>query len=239
MATLILTNPLVALGDLDVSGDLNQVQLEYALDEVDDTRFGMNTHAVAPDPLATVNGSMSGRWEGGDGNVDDRLFANLGAIGNLSLTPTRGDGDTAYLMQTVRMSYQPSGAIGERFNFEASLSARGDLIRGHLLHDAQVTASGTGSAVDVGTVGSDETLYAALHVVAASGTSPTLDVKIESDDASGFSSPVDRITFDQATDRTSQWKTLDGAVADNFFRVNHTVGGTNPDFLYIVTIGIR
>lgn len=239
MTTLILKNPLVALGDLDVSGDLNQVTLEYSLDEVEDTRFGMNTHAVAPGTLATVNGSMSGRWEGGDGNVDDRLFDNLGTVGNFSLTPTRNDGDTAYLMQSVRMNYQPSAAVGERFTFEASLNARGDLIRGHLLHDAQVTSSGTGTAVDVGTVASDETLYAALHVVSASGTSPTLDVKIESDDASGFASPVDRITFTQAAGRTSEWKTLGGALGDNFYRVNFTVGGTNPDFTFIVTTGVR
>lgn len=239
MTTLILQDPMIALGDLDVSPDSSQLSLEHSADEVDDTRFGANTHAFATGTLKTVQASFSGRFEAsGDGSADQRLFDRLNTEGELSITPTRNDGDIAYLMRAVRLQYSPSGSIGERFDFEASLNARGDLVRGQLLHDAKVTASGTGTAVQLGTVGTDETLYAALHVVQVAGSSPTLDVTIESDDDSSFPSPVDRITFDQATGRTSQWKTLAGAIADDFYRVNFTVGGTSPEFAFIVTAGV-
>lgn len=240
MSTLILKNAMFAVGDLDVSGDLSEGSIAYSADEVEDTRFGMNTHQFATGTLKTVSASLSGRWEGGLGNVDQRLFDNLNANDEpFSCTPTRGDGDTAFLMQAVTLSYEPGAPVGERFDFSAGLNARGDLVRGKLLHDATQTASGTGTAVQVGSVASGETLYAALHVVAFSGTNPTLDVKIESDDASGFASPVDRITFAQATGRTSEWKSLAGAVADDWYRVNFTIGGTSsPSFTFIVTIGI-
>ncbi|MFP3908099.1 MAG: hypothetical protein ACLFWR_13805 [Acidimicrobiales bacterium] len=242
MSTLILKNPLFAVGDLDVSGDLSEGQLEYSADEVEDTRFGANTHQFAVDTIKTVTGSLSGRFRAGEGRADDRLFNSFHAAEEIfSATPTRssGVGDTAFLMKAVNLSYSPAGSVGERYDFEAGLSARGDLVRGKLLHDATVTADDEGPAVQLGTVGSDERLYAALHVVAADGSSPTLDVTVESDDAQGFSSPVSRITFDQATGRTSQWKTLDGAVADDWFRIAVTVGGTDPSFTVIVTLGIR
>lgn len=238
MATLILRNPLIALGDIDMSADLNQVQLDYGADEVDDTRFGMNTHQLAPDPLKTLSASVNGRFNAVEGGLDGRLFNNLAAEGAFSLTPTRNDGDTAYLSKLVRLSYSPGASIGERLSFEANLAGTTDLVRGQLLGDVQATASGTGTALQLGTLSSSQTLYAALHVVAVSGTSPTLDVKIESDDASGFASPVDRITFAQATGRTSEWASAAGAIADDWFRINYTIGGTNPDFTFIVTAGI-
>lgn len=239
MATLILSDPLIAVGDLDVSGDSSQAALEYGADEVEDTRFGAGTHVFAAGTLKTVSMSFSGRFEAsGVGSTDQRMFDQLAKEAELSITPTRNDGDTAYLMKSARLQYSPSGSIGERFDFEASLNARGDLVRGKLLHDAQVTANATGTAVQLGAVGSDETLYAALHVVSASGSSPTLDVTIESDGDSSFAAPTTRITFDQATGRTSQWKSLAGAVADDWFRIDATVGGTNPDFTFIVTAGI-
>lgn len=238
MSTLILRNPLFAVGDLDISGDLSEGSLEYSADEVDDTRFGHNTHIVVSG-LKNVSGSLSGRWVGGAGELDQRLFDNLAAADRvLSFTPSRSDGDRAFLMQGVNLSYQPAGSVGDRFDFDASFNARGDLIRGNLLHDAQQTASGDGTAVQVGATGADEALYAALHVVAASGTSPTLDVTVDSDDAEAFSSPVTRITFDQATGRDAQWKTAAGAIADDWLRVSWSVGGTNPDFTFIVTVGI-
>lgn len=238
MATMIYRNPMIVVGDIDASGDLSTAALEYAADDVDDTRFGMDTHIVAPDTLQTVSAQMSGRWEGGDGRIDQRMFDNLATEAPFSMSPSRGDGDVAYLMRSARLNYAPGASIGERLDFEASLNARGDLVRGRLLHDAAVSASGTGTAVQLGAAGSDEALYAVLHVVAASGTSPTLDVVVESDDASGFASPVSRITFAQATGRTSQFKSLAGPVADDWYRVNFTVGGTSPSFTFIVTLGI-
>lgn len=237
MATLILKNPLIAVGDIDASGDLSSGQLSYSADEVDDTRFGMDTHIVVGG-LKTVAAQMSGRWEGGDGRIDQRMFDQLNTEAPLSFTPTRGDGDIAYLMRSARLSYSPGASVGERLDFEANVNARGDLVRGRLLHDGQQSASGVGTAVQLGAVGSDETLYAALHVVAASGTAPTLDVSVESDDASGFASPVSRITFAQATGRTAEFASLAGPVADDWFRVNFALGGTNPSFTFIVTLGV-
>ena len=82
-------------------------------------------------------------------------------------------------------------------------------------------------------------MFAALHVLSASGTSPTLDVVLQSDDNSGFSSAVSRITFTQATGITSQWSTLAGAQTDDYWRASYTIGGSaTPTFTFALVIGI-
>ncbi len=100
------------------------------------------------------------------------------------------------------------------------------------------TSSSSGTGRQIGAVSSTQTLYAALHVISASGTSPTLDVKVQSDDNSGFTSATDRITFTQATDVTSEWGSVGGAITDDYWRITYTVGGTSPSFAFAVTAGI-
>jgi hypothetical protein len=76
--------------------------------------------------------------------------------------------------------------------------------------------------------------------VAFGGTSPTLDVIVQSDDASGFPSATNRITFTQATGFTAEYATpVAGAITDDWWRVNFTIGGTaSPNFTFICVIGI-
>jgi len=76
-------------------------------------------------------------------------------------------------------------------------------------------------------------------VIAASGTTPTLDVTIESDDAEGMASATTRLTFTQATATTSEWQELAGAVTDDWWRAAWTIGGGSPSFTAVVVVGIR
>ena len=81
-------------------------------------------------------------------------------------------------------------------------------------------------------------MYAGLHITAASGTTPTLVVKVQSDDNAGFTSATDRITFTSANSIGGQWSSVAGAVTDDYWRVTWTVGGTSPSFTFVVALGI-
>jgi hypothetical protein len=98
-----------------------------------------------------------------------------------------------------------------------------------LFDKAVKTATGNGAAVKLG---ASDKIVAVLDVLAASGTSPTLDVKIqESADGSTWS---DLITFTQKTGVGREEKS---AVPDNakpYKRVSYTIGGTNPSFTFDV-----
>jgi hypothetical protein len=55
-----------------------------------------------------------------------------------------------------------------------------------------------------------------------------------------MSSPTTRVTFSQATGRTSQWATpVAGAITDDWWDISWTIGGTGgPDFTFVAVVGI-
>ena len=93
------------------------------------------------------------------------------------------------------------------------------------------TATGQGSAVEVKKAsGCFE-----LVVSAASGTTPTLDVVVQtSKDGTGSGLGAWRTvaTFTQATAASSQ--RVSSTALDRFVRASATVGGTTPSFTYTV-----
>lgn len=74
----------------------------------------------------------------------------------------------------------------------------------------------------------------------AGGTNPTLDVDIEVDDNSGFSSATvvasaQQVAGGSAGDRVTLFYLPEGT-DERYLRLNYTVGGTSPD--YTITAGI-
>ena len=106
-----------------------------------------------------------------------------------------------------------------------------------------MTAAAFGAATLTGGVDwltTSHYLYAALHVISRSGTSPTIDVLIQSDDNAAFSSPTTRVTFTQQSAIGSEWGTrLVGPITDDYWRASWTIGGSNtPTFGIVVTAGV-
>lgn len=178
------------------------------------------------------------------GEVDDTLFPLLGVVNvPKSVVVGSADGSPAYLLKSIPLTYTPvQGAVGElAMGTISGSSSTGPVVRGKLLHPSNVdrTSSSTGTGRQLGAVSATQKVYAALHVISASGTSPTLDVIVQSDDNAGFTSPTTRITFTQATGRTSQLSSLAGAITDDYWRVSYTIGGSaTPTFAFAVTCGI-
>lgn len=83
-------------------------------------------------------------------------------------------------------------------------------------------------------------LYAAMHVVAVSGTDPTLDMIIRSDEAANMVSPTTRFTFTQKTAIGAQWKTpISADIIDTYFQASFEIGGTNsPTFTIAIVLAM-
>jgi hypothetical protein len=177
------------------------------------------------------------------GSVDDTLYPLLGVAGTpKSICLGSADGSPAYLLKSIPLAYTPvSGAVGElAMGTLAGSSSTGPVVRGKLLHPSNVsrTSSSTGTGRQLGAVAAGQSVYAAIHVISASGT-PTLDVIVQSDDNAGFTTPTTRLTFTQATGKTSQIVSAAGAITDDYWRVSYTIGGTGtPTFAFAVTVGI-
>jgi hypothetical protein len=236
MSKLLLTDSKIWFAEYDVSGDMNSVSLNYSADMQEDTTFSDDTH-VMKGGLKSATMGGAGFFSAGTDEIDPTLFNNVAVIDNvISISPTDGsDGERAFTMPTVMSEYKPGASVGDMFAFTISAEASSDgLIRGTVMHNASRSSSGDGSARQLGALSASQTMYAALHVLSGSGT---LDVDIYSDDNAGMTSEVERISFTQATAKTFEWKTLAGAVTDDYWRVKYTIGSGTWSF--IVILGIK
>jgi hypothetical protein len=244
MAKFALVDARHYVDGYDLTGDSNRIELMAEVDERDSTTFGSAGWRTRIGGLKNVAMSAGGYISLGDGEVDDILFDGLATAAVISSSPTGDDGDSAFTFKARNLAYQHTGTLGELAAWTGSAAGRdgAGLIRGTLLHDDSTarTSTSTGTARQLGAVDAAEKLYATLHVLAVSGTNPTLDVIVESDDAQGFASGTTRITFAEATAVGAQWATpVAGAIADDWHRVSYTIGGTDtPTFSFVVIVGI-
>lgn len=100
-----------------------------------------------------------------------------------------------------------------------------------LLPRAARTTSGNGTSKD-DTASSSNGATAILHCTAASGTSPTLAVKVQH--SADNSTWADLITFTTLTAAGAERKVVSGTV-NRYVRAIWTIGGTSPSFTFAVT----
>ena len=177
--------------------------------------------------------------------VDQLLgMTTLGGTFPISVPPAGATaGSVAYTFNARQFTYSPLQASAGELAM-ATIAGAGEgspVVRGTIMNApaTAITSSGTTAGQQLGAVTAGQRMYAALHVLSASGTSPTMDVVIQSDDNSGFTSPTTRITMTQATGITSQWSSVAGAITDDYWRASITIGGTgSPTFTYALVLGI-
>lgn len=236
MATSVLSNALLLLDDRDLSGTSNTVGIDFGAESQDKTAIANDTR-IMQGGLKTVGVSAEGFFQG---EVDSDLFSAVGVSGSLiSVAPGTSVGDVAYTLQSVVGQYTPlQGGVGELAGFSLNASARNSLQRGSVLFkNDSVSSSGSGSTLNAGAASSQIT--AILHVFdQTGGSSPTLDVTIESDSSDDFTGlETTQITFTQAMGRTSERKISVGAETDTWWRVSYTIGGTSsPAFGFAVIL---
>jgi hypothetical protein len=239
------------MDEFEFTGDLNNVDYGVDVDMIDDTRFGaaVDTRVMAPG-LVVPRLSFSGFTLSGVGEIETELAGVLGVDDRLlSIIPTGGaEGARVFPMFGSMANLKPfGGSVGDPNRIESGWQASASgvdnipFLAGISLATGAKTSSDTGTGVQQGLVSAADTLYAWMHVTAVSGTNPTLDMIIESDDGAGFASAATRFTFAQATGITSEWMTpVVGPIADDaYWRANWTIGGTDtPTFTVLVGLAI-
>lgn len=169
---------------------------------------------------------------------DYGLYSTLGAAETIiTVCPTDGtDGEICYASKYVT-NYTPiDGTVGDVAGFSVSAQGDSQLMHGYILKNCAtaVTGNDDGTAYQLGAVSATQKVIAALHVYEIDGG--TLTVKCESDDAEGFPSTIARITFTGATDPTSEWKEVAGAITDDWWRASWIFTGTTAKFIVSMQI---
>ena len=234
------------VGGRDLSGDWTAISLKAGREPIDFTR-GSDTTRVMKSGLRVVSFEAEGIANLGPDLADEELYLMADTLADqpIIVAPTTGaEGEPAYGFRADIGDFEPfaDAQVGDRLNFRVSARAHGSkVVRGTVMADAATArqASFDGTARQLGAVASGKKLYACLMVLGASGTSPTLDGKIQSDDASGFASPTDVTTFSQKTAAGQfEWTEISGPVTDDHFRFSATIGGTSPSFTIVVLTAI-
>lgn len=239
MSTFVLTDARILLAGVDLTAKSNQIGLTYEAETQDATVFGNDTRTMKGG-LYVLSGEVGGFTD--DVLTGSTVYDAVGAGPSvLQMAAPGDDGTTGYAFRSVAASHQPvGGSVGDMAADSLSLQGKSGspLVQGTILLSAASakTSTGTGTGRQLGAVAAGEKVYGALNVVSASGT---LDVTVESDDNSGFTSATTRLTFPQATAVGDGWQTADGAITDDWWRVSYTIGGGSPSFKFQVLVGIR
>ena len=240
MAEHVLTGGLLLFHGVDLSNFASQVALDLSAEAKDSTCLGHTTRR-RKGGLKDTALSAAGFFEAAE--PDATLFAAAGASDKIiTVSHSQTIGNIAYFLKALLGEYEPfGGSVGDLAGFRLNAGCSdGDLIRATLMEFDTETASANGTGRQLGAVSASQSVYAALHILTVSGTSPTLDLKIQSDDNASFTSATDRITFSQATAVGAQFGSLAGAITDDYWRAVWTIGGTDdPTFRFAVSVGIQ
>jgi hypothetical protein len=239
----VLTDVRLFAGGADLSGASNKAELSTEFEEKDATNYRSAGYKEVMGGLAssTINGE--GFWEAGDPSlVDDASWAMLGGRTAWTIGPNDATvGALAYLTFGLDSSYKFLGEVGEIAPWSAKVSGSWPVARGQFAHPPGTarTATGVGTGVQLPAVPAGQRVYASLHVLSVSGTTPSITARVESATTNAFSSPTTRATFTAANARGGEIiRTTPGAITDTWWRLAWTISGSTPSFLLAAAVGI-
>lgn len=241
MATQVLTDIKLYVAQYDLSARTNRCTLAQEIETLDTTTFGTSGTRSFRAGLQAIAGQHSGLWSSEDANDIDAVIFNRIGQNNILHTlamPDGVQGDIGYSFVAAGSRYTPGASVGELMAFDFEFAGAGAaLYRGTIMQSSTEleTATGTGTARQLGAVGATESVISALHCTEFTGTS--LDVTVVSDDGAGMASPTTRITHTQLTDVGSELLTAAGPITDDWWRVDFTFVGTS--FRLAVNVAIQ
>ncbi|MEU7399737.1 hypothetical protein [Streptomyces sp. NPDC044948] len=244
MGKSVLTNVRCFAVGLDLTSASNKIELTTGVEEKPTTNYGSEGWGEVVGGLASAEIAGEGQWEAGDETlVDDATWDQLGGVGPWSISANNSSavGSLAYFTRAMRADYTLLGEVGEVAPWTSTAKSSWPLVRGQFAHPPGTarTATGNGTALQLGAVLTRKRVYASLHVLSVAGTTPSLTVRVESAPDDTFAAPTTRATFDAATEAGGQIVRTDGtAITDTWWRLAWDITGDAPSFLFAAAFGI-
>lgn len=243
MAKEVIKNASLLLHSLQLASNINMVEFNAEAETVDTTNLAGNGWRETVAGIRTTNLSCELMLENA-ADPEETLNALLEGETSVPFTVTKtyppAAGDVAWFTQVVALQLMRKAVLAQLWSGSMTFGNQGHAVRGQVLEFLEaLDTTQNGDDVELtGGVAAGERLWIAVHVLAAEGTSPTLDLVLESDGDDTFASATTRITVPQFTGVGSYIGYVAGPITDEFFRIAATVGGTDPELTYLVAIGI-
>jgi hypothetical protein len=239
VAITVLTSLVGALDGIKISDYATSVELGVDVDVVDVTTFGSGAFS------ASSAGLRSGIVTLGGLNDIDGLESVLAPLfGGSHVVTVAPVGDTAG--EIAGLHYGVVGAwrafdvtVGQASTIDIPVSnvSGGRPLQGLVTRSTAtaVTSTATTTAVNCGAapVGA----WASFHVLAVSGTLPTITAQLQSSTSSGGSFTARGSASASRSAIGADWIT-GATTTDTWWRLSLTVGGTNPSFTVLAAIGV-
>ncbi len=242
MASTVLTNAFAYVSGFDFTGDANKLQVSATAEKKIKTNFRSAGWEESVKGIRTMNFELAGYTGFAATEADVAQFnafsaADVSQVGTCG--PAETEGELAWMSASGVYDYAAYDALGELSPMKLTATGRDayGLVRGVLLKKlGSVSATGaTGTAVQVGAVGTGQYLYGSFHVFTA-GT--TITAVVESAAANTFSGATTRLTVGPLTAAGGTWATrVASPITDTWWRVRvTTITGT---FSVACAIGIQ
>ena len=214
----------------DVSSYLSSVTVAGEADVAEVTTLGADDKAYIGG-LRDATLSAEGFFSGASGAIDELLEARLGSTTTWTVVmQADAVGALAYCARAVDTSYETGAELGGAVAITAEGQITGGREAARVLHPlGSETATGESASVD-NSLSTSNGLSAYLHVTAASGTTPTLDVKVQH--SADNSTWADLATFTQVTSANGYERIAATGTVNRYIRAQFTLGGTSPDFTF-------
>lgn len=220
----------------DLSGYANELAADCEADVLDYTNFDSGGWRESKRGLKKANCAYKGYMDFADDGSHEALSAAFGVDNVVSTAVDEAQGADAQLCQVLGSKFTRPFKVGELPLFDVAFvgATTPGLVDGKILvAKTTVTSGASATGLQLGAVSATQKIYAALHVFACTGT---LTCTLESDDNADFTSATTRATFTAATGQTVEWKSVAGAITDDYWRITYTLPSDSATFG--VTAGI-
>ena len=237
MAIAVLSDVRILVGEMNLSPKIGTASISYGAELQDVTNLGGMTTRGNKAGLKTATVAVDGYYDP-DG-LDADQFPKVGATALTYTVMEPNAVDTtyaiAYFGDALYADLEQFGAVGDVTPFSATLQGN-NLGKGYTFLDLTATATGTSNGQQLGAIENPQKVLVAIHVLTVSGSTPTLDITVQSDDNSGFTSATSRATSNQFTAAGSQYIEVAPPITDDYWRIAYTIGGTAPSFTFAVSM---
>lgn len=229
----ILTDATIIADARDLSGESNEVSIEFSRDDLNNTTFrseGIEHRAGMID----ATGSVSGFW-----NADtDEQISDLGTDSvALVIAPDAAAGTPCFVLDAKVTNVSRLGAIGELtpFSFQFGNARRTGAAHGRILFNPTtvVTVPVAGTGFQLGSVSGSSSITFHVYVLRADDGGE-VDVDIESSATNGWTLPDVEDSIAGLSEGDSASVTVAGPVTNSWWRVNVTGVDDTSQLLVVV-----
>lgn len=231
---MIYTDATIVLDAVDISGDSNEVMVEFTRADLDRTTFRNGGGKRRVVGLPDMTGTVAGFWTA---EIDEQVDDLGGASADLVIAPSAEVGSPCFVTSAKLLSFNRGGKIDELipFSFNYASARRAGAARGTILFapTVLVTAPVAAAGLELGALDVGETATVRVQVLSVESAG-TVDIDIESSATNGWSSPDVEATADGLAAGDIVSFTVTGPVTNTWWRARIT--DADDDAVLIVTV---